>query len=216
MTSSVLDALKRRPWTEEAECQHLGDDNTMFPDGDGSISGEARVASPALLLPLLLCAKCPVRRECLTEALTPVSYTTRETTTHEYTSRSQRDEVIEKASLRSQLWLFGVWGGTHEWERWALRSLPLVDAVDRLEEGFSERLSRRIDAYTRHRQHGPQRSRQAITIIDEMLAERSGRVGRFEQGNPGGPGRGHRGRIALLAEELGVSRSTAWRRLQAS
>jgi hypothetical protein len=38
---------------------------------------------------------------------------------------------------------------------------------------------------------------------------------RFDLGNPGGPGRGHRGPIALLAAELGVSRSTAWRRLKA-
>ena len=38
----------------------------------------------------------------------------------------------------------------------------------------------------------------------------------FDLGNPGGPGRGHRGPIALLAAELGVSRSTAWRRLTAS
>lgn len=32
----------------------------------------------------------------------------------------------------------------------------------------------------------------------------------------GGTGRGHRGPIALLAAQLGVSRSTAWRRLKAS
>jgi hypothetical protein len=52
-------------------------------------------------------------------------------------------------------------------------------------------------------------------LVDALLAERR-KVTRFDLGNPGGPGRGHRGPIALLAAELGVSRSTAWRRLRAS
>jgi hypothetical protein len=146
--------------------------------------------------------------------MTPVKYTTREITTTTYESRRQRDEETEKSQAESKLWLFGVWGGAHEWDRWALRHLPPDEAVEQLEASFAERLRTHVAAYTRRRKTEP-RNRRGTRAVAALLAARR-TVTRLEQGNPGGPGRGHRGPIALLAAELGVSRSTAWRRLRAS
>jgi hypothetical protein len=49
-----------------------------------------------------------------------------------------------------------------------------------------------------------------VRAVEATLAERERTVNVFTWGDPGGPGRGNRGPIALLAAELGVSRSTAW------
>lgn len=48
--------------------------------------------------------------------------------------------------------------------------------------------------------------------VDAMLALRQVKTAQLGPG----PGRGHKGPIALYAERHGVSRSTAWRRLRGS
>jgi hypothetical protein len=203
-TTNFLDVLNRRPWTDRAACKDLDDKaDPMFPDLPTS-PNRPRLESGALLLPLLICERCPVRHECLTESLEPVWYT-------------RREETDELREVVSQQWVDGVWGGTLLLDRWAVRHLPVADAVEQLEASYAKRLRVRIAAYRHYRSHYRSRGRNVpfFKAVDAMLAERRRTVTRFDLGNPGGPGRGHRGPIALLAAELGVSRSTAWRRLRA-
>ena len=176
----------------------------MFPDLPTS-PNRPRLESGALLLPLLICERCPVRHECLVESLEPVWYT-------------RREETEDLPEVVSRQWVDGVWGGTLMLDRWAVRHLPVADAFEQLEASYAERLRVRIAEYRRCRSRNSAKGRNVpfFKAVDGLLAERQRTVTRFDVGNPGGPGRGHRGPIALLAAELGVSRSTAWRRLKVS
>jgi hypothetical protein len=205
--SSFSDVLNRRPWTDQAACKGLDDkSDPMFPDLPTS-PNRPKLESGALLLPLLICERCPVRHECLVESLEPVWYT-------------RREETDERPEAVTQRWVDGVWGGTLMLDRWAVRDLPVADAVEHLEASYAERLQVRIAEYQRNRSRNRAKGRNVpfSKAVDALLAEREPlpKTCQFGQGNPGGPGRGHRGPIALLAAELGVSRSTAWRRLQVS
>jgi hypothetical protein len=68
---------------------------------------------------MLVCCSCPVRRECLTEALTPYPLGGR---------------------------AVGIWAGTTTQERHRLRHLLIGEAVDLLEAGLVERVRRRVQA----------------------------------------------------------------------
>jgi hypothetical protein len=94
----------------------------------------------------------------------------------------------------------------------------VADAVDLPEATLHERLegwrAKRAAIDPEELPGLMRRERNRAALLLQRYAPRAKPVKRFEQGNPGGPGRGHRGPIALLAAELGCSRSTAWRRLK--
>jgi Transcription factor WhiB len=107
----------------------------------------------------------------------------------------------------------GIWGGTSSNERrqtltnmtlnWlgTGRKAAVAEAVALLEASLPERLE-------------GWRVRAAAKLAERSL-KRFPRTQAWHLHGPG-PGRGHRGPVALLAAELGVSRSTAWRRLRAA
>ena len=80
--------------------------------------------------------------------------------------------------MQSRQWLYGCWGGSLERDRWELRDLPPAEALEILEASFPERLQVRIEAYTAWRETYP-RNRRVLRAVDALLAERTGRLGRF-------------------------------------
>jgi hypothetical protein len=146
-----------------------------------------------------------------------------------YSHAASREHVIEAKTLRTpegnreytivdapvQSWTFGTWGGSTQYERWALRALPASEALEILEGSFEARLQARITAW-----RGIVSTRQAVgkhgrydKRLTKMLAEReSGRVA-FTLGGRGGPGRGHRGPAYAYAQQHRCSMTTARKRL---
>jgi hypothetical protein len=82
------------------------------------------LGSPSTTYALLLCAECPVRRDCLRAALDPPKWAVRE---DEYRALGENERVGRT---------FGVWGGSVELERHVLRDLPVEDALETLEGTF--------------------------------------------------------------------------------
>jgi Transcription factor WhiB len=118
MASSFVEQLLARTWTEEAACRDYADLDAFFIE-PGSGEQEIRLSSVRVLNAMLLCVSCTVRRECLTEALTP----------HPLAGRAT-----------------GIWEASTYAERHALRHLPPDQAVDVLEAGLVERVRRRVEA----------------------------------------------------------------------
>jgi hypothetical protein len=152
-TPSFLDALGRADWHQQANCRDEVDPECFFParNVDQRWPGTART-----LLPLLVCSKCSVRRECLKESLGSWN--------------------VPHADRRSStIVAVGVWGGSSELERQAVRHLPLEEAVERLEAGFPKRLAERVEAFrirdrSKSRSHGP-RVRRVRALLAKMAEE---------------------------------------------
>ena len=70
------------------------------------------LGSPTALLPLLICAGCPVRLDCLREALEDWSVTLREA-----------DRDLDKSGVTIQVLARGVWGGSLDLDRIEVRQL---------------------------------------------------------------------------------------------
>lgn len=217
---NLVDMIPR--WHAEARCAKEPDqemtERSMFQEHAlfGQLSDRAAMASPLTTLAMLLCSDCSVRRECLRAALDPPVWAVREDDRHTL-GRQERAHRV-----------FGVWGGTVELERHLLRDLPAEEAADVLERTFPERLQARLDAYWGLRNElrpyptrpGEQRLRplrKADRRIDQLLAKRQvkTRHRKIGAGAPG-PGRGYLGPAGQLARDLGVSVSTARRRLRAA
>jgi hypothetical protein len=66
---SLLAILESYDWHQRAACYDEPDARTFFPEQQNKHDD---AASPAMLLPLLFCLRCPVRRQCLEEGLKPV------------------------------------------------------------------------------------------------------------------------------------------------
>jgi Transcription factor WhiB len=213
---SGLPDLRRlfgEPWHLEAACKDETDELLFFQEvSPFKLEEPQAMASPSLLLPLLVCETCPVRRPCLRAALDPPTFTTREDEHHAVGAHESKPRV------------FGTWGGTHEGDRYKVAHVGIDDAIEELERTFPERLAARLDAYWASRRrlrpdrHRPGAVRTRMLTrrdrrIDELLAKRE--VKTSHRLGPG-PGRGHKGPIALYAERHGVSRSTAWRKLRAA
>jgi hypothetical protein len=200
-TPSILDILAREPWRQDAACDGEVDEGLFFNE---AANGRYLpiLDSASLLLPLLICAGCPVRRPCLAAALVPPAV---------FAAEDDPAELVQQ--------VFGVWGGSTQSDRYQVRDLPVAEAIDELERTLPERIAERIAAWSAMvdargltRAGGPRRGKRDKRIA-AML---SGRVGRFHLGGLPGPGRGHRGPIATYAAAHGCSRDTAWRRLRAS
>jgi Transcription factor WhiB len=118
---SVLSCLDASPWREQAACRDAG---VEFIISDYELD-RRWPGSPTLVLPMLICARCPVRRECLREALSP----------------------MRMPSEREAIYASGVWGATTTIERRAVTHLPLEEAIDRLEAELPERVAGHVRAF---------------------------------------------------------------------
>jgi Transcription factor WhiB len=203
--------LAARPaWHEQAKC---ADSDAFFPDEQGTARGN--MAAAAQLVPALVCSTCPVRRPCLEAGLETWVFRHDALDIDRGGKRKTADIAVVARSS-------GIWGATTEQERWHVRDLPEGEAADLLEATMERRIDGRIAAWrelvSARRAHGGGHGRfdkAIMAILAEREVKRFPRTQAWHLHRPG-PGRGHRGPIALLAAELGVSRSTAWRRLRAA
>ncbi len=154
------------PWTRYAACRD-DPENLFFADkmlDDGRAPG-----SPSLLVPVLICETCPVRRPCLKDALTPRS------TIRIDETATGRQLVIAGTGLPTA----GIWGGSTEIERLALKHLPLEQAADVLESTLPTRIERRIAAFERDLAtvpHASSRGRPIFKRAVALIAERRRRI----------------------------------------
>jgi hypothetical protein len=167
---SILGILDRFDWHRQAACSAEPDPRTFFPDEHD----RTKPASGSLLTPLLICSTCPVRRECLEEAFEswdfqhgawekPISGASDQTR-----ARGLPDtrSVPSFGCVEAK----GIWGGTTEAERRAVRDLSRDVAIDLLYDTNEERLQIRVEAYEEARP-GYSRNRR-VKRIDAMLEER--------------------------------------------
>jgi hypothetical protein len=187
-------------WHAQAACSGESDERLWIQEPPGA-KLPPHLGSATMLLPLVICSGCPVRRPCLESALTAPVYNVR------------ADDALTAPRT------IGVWGGTHELDRHAVHVLEveLAEQIELLEATLAARIAIRTEAWRdslRSRRSG----RRAVSKRDLRLEQLLGPVApmkRFHLQRPG-PGRGHLGPIAIYAAAHGVSRSTAWRRLKVS
>jgi hypothetical protein len=129
--SPDIRGLLDEPWRRLAACRYERDDGCFFYE-PGNSRYRPHLTAPSLLLALLICERCPVRRPCLRAALTPPTFN------REFTERERRAEGSR---------VVGVWGGATENDRYEVRDLPLDEQLDRLEASFDDRLRQRIAAW---------------------------------------------------------------------
>jgi hypothetical protein len=123
---SFIDALNARIWTDAAACADYPTPDDFFVEGKrGNHYGDPPLRSRRALDALECCAQCPVRRECLGEALKPVVWQHPKESGH----------IITRST--------GIFGGTVYSERLAVSDLPVGEAVQLLEAGLEERLAAR-------------------------------------------------------------------------
>lgn len=142
------------------------DDRTFFPDrvlDDGRAPG-----SPTHLVPLLICETCPVRRRCLDEGLSPIPAV--------WFGENAHGRDIERVTEGSAT--AGIWGGSTEMERAAVRDLPKEEAAELLDRTTSHRLDRRIAEFERilATSERPVSQRRIIVRALALIEERRRRV----------------------------------------
>ena len=111
-------------------------------------------------LALLICSGCPVRRQCLTEALTEV------------TIDLDAGSNEEAARPRTALSVDGIRGGTTTVDRRSVSGLSRERAIAELERTFPARLQRHAVDFRRRllaKAHGPNKR---VRRILKLLAER--------------------------------------------
>ena len=127
--------IQHRPgeerWWRRARCASPQQSWALFYPEDGSRRGRNTVTDDRAKR---ICAQCPVRVECLTEALTSEAPT--KSILRSLSTQPLRD--MERA-LPS-----GIWGGQTARERWAgdLTELPIPERVAILDERFAEQAPR--------------------------------------------------------------------------
>ena len=136
---AVLDAVDSG-WRRQAACRDEPDDRLFLSDK----ALHSQPGSPTILLALLICAGCPVRRECLLEAMTPI-------VSHPPRWDPKTERLQENGVGSTRIMLSGVWGGTLEAERSPLWNVPIPEAVEQLERTFPVRLARFAQAFARSR-----------------------------------------------------------------
>lgn len=156
--SNVAESLGRYSWHREARCRDE-DPTTFFPDDKLTRTAPG---SPTVLLPLLICAGCPVRRDCLRESLRVWSVALRE---------GLGVDMSEPVTVRAR----GVWGATTWWDRERMRHLPTEEAAEVLELELPKRLARHVRAFRANlRAHPRVRTVRHVRRVRAMLAERNG------------------------------------------
>lgn len=126
-------------WRSRAACRDEPDDELFLPD---KALSRKRPGSPTILLALLACSRCEVRRECLTEAMTPIVSPIRRWD-------DAAGEFGRQDAGSNGLMLSGTWGGTSEADRVAVGLLPIAMAVDQLEASFPQRLAAEAQMFER-------------------------------------------------------------------
>jgi hypothetical protein len=144
-------------WRSEAACQgeeslFLSDVNLGFPKHAGST---------VVTLALLICAGCPVRRECLVEALTEIAFDL---------DPGSHDSNRPKTTIHVD----GVWGRTTTVDRRSVSGLSRDKALARLERTFPARLQRHALAFRRKvlANANPYRQRARERRVLKLLEER--------------------------------------------
>jgi hypothetical protein len=125
IVTTFLEALGRNEWHSRAACRDQDPD--LF-DVDLSHGQDRFLRSPKVLAAFLVCSRCPVRGECPGRVL-----------------RRVRVDLSEGAATEAPS--AGVWGGTTEYDRRAVRHLPRKDAAQELKRTFPERLALRVAAF---------------------------------------------------------------------
>ena len=118
MSKSFVDQLNAREWVADAACLDDPDLDRWFIEGTGD-SGQPSDSSVRVLQAMLTCVRCPVRVQCLEDALTP----------HPLGGRA-----------------VGIWGASTTGERHLLRNRPIAEAVYVLEDGLAGRVRARVEA----------------------------------------------------------------------
>jgi 2,5-diketo-D-gluconate reductase A len=150
---SVLDCLDSSTWHRQAACR---DSDVNFLPSEVELD-RRWPGSPSLLEPLLTCVRCPVREECLSEALSS------------WRIDGSKDSISA----------LGIWGATTTLERRAVQHLPVSNAVARLERGMPKRIQSHVDAFFAADHHLRRRHRTGRLIkptgrarrVLELLAE---------------------------------------------
>jgi hypothetical protein len=159
--SNVSDALKRSKWRGDAACGDWDDPDAFFPEPHSGARGD--LSNPRELETNLLCVGCPVRKGCLTEALTPIV-------------------VFFPGLPPSTMRATGTWAATAFSDRQRLRRLSVAEAAERLEAELPERLRQRIEAFERRHPDNDhpgctgKRCRRARVMLDDMRGARSSRA----------------------------------------
>jgi len=122
------DLLFSRTWTDDAACADSPDPDAFFIEGNSS--DRDATASLRALGAFLTCQRCPVRVECLSEAL------------RTWRVPIPTNRRVTGIGVRA----VGTWGATTYRDREAVASLPIPEAVARLEADLPQRIARRIEA----------------------------------------------------------------------
>jgi hypothetical protein len=148
--------LAERRWTKDAACADSDEPDLWFVEG--SQEERESLTSPRALRAYLTCVGCPVRPQCLAEALmvTPVLM-----------------NPGDKMRREKNLFTYGTWGATSEKDRAAVRHLPTEEAIQQLEDGLPDRMKRRIAAFERKHNRGQVSTAAAWKMLDEMRGEPS-------------------------------------------
>jgi hypothetical protein len=163
---SLLEILRGYDWHARAACRDEPNPNTFFPD---ITNLRVHSTAPGVLLPLLICDTCPVRRQCLEESLRTWSYV-RGT----FQLRARGGESNFEFGFTSLTIASGTWGGVTELERLGERDRPVSEAIERLERLREGRLRKRIRGYLRERRT---RNRHPVASrVDAILTERGWKV----------------------------------------
>jgi hypothetical protein len=133
-------------WRSRAACRDEPDPLLFLPDKNLS---RHQPGSPTILLAMLTCSGCLVRRDCLREALEPVEFDAEMYRTNVTTDRNHADTAFRPTPQR--ITMTGVWGGTTDEDRLALRDMPICEALERLEASFPRRLAAVARAFKRSR-----------------------------------------------------------------
>jgi Transcription factor WhiB len=142
---SLLEILRGYDWHERAACRDEPNPGTFFPD---ITNVRKNPNAPGVLLPLLICDTCPVRRRCLEESMRSWSYVRGQLHLRVRDGGGEFDFTFASVSTAS-----GTWGGVTELERLAERDRPVPEAIERLERMRESRLRERIRGYLRERRN---------------------------------------------------------------
>lgn len=143
---SVVDALDTYEWHDDAACADSDDPDMWFVEP--SAPDRTGISNPRMLEAFLTCAGCPVRRDCLSDALT--------------TWRVVLPYLEHEGAVGVRA--VGVWGATTEEDRAPVRGLPIGGAIDRLELELPDRLRTRIEAFKARYQRDGRRNQRADRV----------------------------------------------------
>jgi hypothetical protein len=174
---SLLGILERYDWHQEAACYGEPDPRTFFPEEHD----RTLPSSGSLLLPLLICSTCPVRRKCLEEAFASWDYHhgDRDRHTPRGVEERTRRGLPETTAVAcgGNVEAIGIWGGTTESERRAVRDLPKDEAIDLLYRTCEQRLRVRIKAFeARPGRAATRRVKRIKALLEEMGRGRAKRA----------------------------------------